>query len=246
VKERPILFSGDMVNAILSDRKTQTRRVVKPQPSRTMTNHFVIPQPNAEKAVAHFMEIDAQGIHKESLTVRCPYGCVGDRLWVRETFALALDTDGDEGGVFAYKADNPTRVLDSSYSSNEGEYSGIAGNTGWKPSIHMPRWASRITLEITEIRVERLNDISEIDAQAEGVSTNECFSSLENCIGCKTRGERECINEWRNYLGDDDSEPCYTAKDSFISLWDSINEKRGFGWETNPFVWVISFKKVLE
>lgn len=164
MKERPIIFSGEMVRAILAGRKTQTRRVIKPQP--------VI-----QDGVAFF-----------KTGQRCPYGQIGDRMWVREAWIR-------NSGVPAYRADDP---------SWPGE------TPKWKPSIHMPRWASRITLEIVNVRVERLQDITVGDAWAEG-----CPNSDVNVI-----------------------------PDWFIPLWAGINAARGNGWDDNPWVWAIEFKRV--
>lgn len=140
-RERPILFSGPMVRAILEGHKTQTRRVVRWPFSG---------QPNAD-------EMDNAGdcvtIIARGKFVKCPFGEVGDRLWVRETFAT-YSGDGGTSGLL-YRADpmfDTTTVFDWT----------------WKPSIHMPRWASRLSLEITQVRVERIQDITEEDAQAEG------------------------------------------------------------------------------
>ena len=150
MKERPILFSGAMVRALLADTKTQTRRIVKPQP-QMVTNNRTLPWEGDPAALMRLMEI--QGKH-------CPYGQPGDRLWVRETWAhgvQAMAAASDEDGPFVYAADGSTQ--------------GRLGER-WRPSIHMPRWASRITLEITGVRVERLQDISEADAIAEGVTNS--------------------------------------------------------------------------
>ena len=135
MKERPILFSGPMVRAILDGRKTQTRRVVKPQPD------WIRPRVS-DDGIAH-------GYCGSGPTdgIKCPYGTVGDRLWVRESWAKS----GEVGDATEYRADNPDPI-----------------GAKWRPSIHMPRWASRIDLEITGIRVERLQEISERDAMAEG------------------------------------------------------------------------------
>ena len=160
VKERPILFNGPMVRAILEGCKTQTRREIKNNPllNAGFTDEFILLPGNASAFV-------------------CPFGVVGDRLWVKETF------EDDEGG--------------------------------WRPSIFMPRWASRITLEITDVRVQRLQEITEEDARAEGYHPK--------------------IN---------DSLPDWTAKESFKILWDSLNAKRGLDWDKNPWVWALSFKRV--
>lgn len=160
MKERPILFSGPMVRAILEGRKTQTRRVVKPQPAH-------IP------GIGTVLNID-------TITGRaCPYGNPGDRLWVRETWAHRRWMLGDA-------SPNPTTVYRA-----DGE--DLKGCARWRPSIHMPRWASRIALEVVSVRVERLQDISEDDAKAEGVT----------------------IKGTSRYDGE--------ARDAFEALWCSIN-----------------------
>lgn len=144
--ERPILFSGPMVKAILEGRKTMTRRVVKPAPEFGVEAASVQHEDGKAKAVFQSLS-NCSGI-----TVACPYGRPGDRLWVRETFCHL----GDENeNWFLYKADNPDAL------------NGLIAT--WKPSIHMPRAASRILLEITEIRVERLKDITASDCVCEGI-----------------------------------------------------------------------------
>jgi hypothetical protein len=147
MKERPILFSAPMVRAILAGTKTQTRRVMKPQP---LSVDGGVPFGNAPKWA-----------HAEpgSAVMRCPYGKRGDRLWVRETWAYgihALASSHDEDGPFCYAA-------------TDSKMSRLC--TKWRPSIHMPRHASRIKLEVTSVHVERLQDISEADALAEGVNS---------------------------------------------------------------------------
>lgn len=144
MKERPIIFSGPMVRAILDGRKTQTRRAVKPQP-------LWVASPGVPFKT---MDADPKG------TINCPYGQPGDRLWVRESIHVMQPRhDGDTGSVL-YRADG------------HGDWIGK-----WHPSIHMPRWASRITLEVVSVRVERLNGISEKDAKAEGYKSQ---SIMEN------------------------------------------------------------------
>ena len=149
MKERPILFSGDMVRAILEGRKTQTRRTVKPQPG----DHMRIPMltQNGWQFMTH-----PDQLRDTVSSWRCPFGIPGDRLWVRETWA---EFAGIEPQVeIVYRAD---KLFDTEAKEH------LIGNK-WRPSIYMPRWASRITLEITGIRVERLHDISYHDAVAEG------------------------------------------------------------------------------
>lgn len=181
MKEYPILFSTEMVRAIIDGPKTQTRRVI--------TDRYLKPRDQ-------FIDPLNDAIINALLVV-CPYGKAGDQLWVREAFA----------GVHSviYKAD---------------DWRG--GNVKWKPGIHMPRSASRITLEIIRVRVERVQDISEDDAKAEGV-----FPWTTNTLR----------------MSDPDAKgPLF--RPAFTFLWDSINAQRGFGWDMNPYVWVIKFKRV--
>jgi hypothetical protein len=158
-KARPILFSGPMVEAILAGRKRQTRRVMKPQPANVWT------EARMDRGVACFGAPWVKGIH----VVRCPYGQPGDRLWVRETWRPVPAT--------AYRASegvaqtiNPTDPDEAAVYRAGWDRS---GDHYWRPSIHMPRWASRLTLEITDVRVEPLQDISRADALAEGIHPSD-------------------------------------------------------------------------
>lgn len=187
-KERPILFNTEMVQAVLDGRKTQTRRVIKEQPDGEVTAKWL----DLKDKMPAFIFCN-NGM--ECVTRKCPYGEVGNRLWVRETWA-----DGYEDKPYIYKAD------------------GWDADHKFKPSIHMPRAASRTLLEITDVRVERVQDISEIDALAEG-----CVSTA--------------IETDNDYLG-------LYAKEHFANLWNIINIQRGFGWDVNPWVWVVEFKIV--
>ena len=209
VKERPILFNTEMVKAILDGRKTMTRRVIKPQPYEGC-GHIRVEYFYPTKIDRHGEEYPGDKIFGAySLDgewgCKCPYGQVGDRLWVRETW----DYTG-QGLDCVYKADaKPTDIFPWEK---------------YKPSIFMPRWASRITLEITGIRAERLWDITEDDAFAEGVNGG--------CLDCGYPQPCKCIIP----------NPSYT--DSFIYLWDSINTKRGHPWANNDWTWPISFRRV--
>lgn len=196
MKERPIIFSGEMVRAILEGRKTQTRRVIKPQPSGD---------------VGAWPYDD----HRENWLV-CPYGSQECRLWVRETWRpFVLGSRFNQEVDIEYRADGQ-KILHHPISSEKLEkWEGGFSDCSWKPSIHMPRWASRITLEITDVRVERVQDITDADAVAEGIDPEE-----------------------------DKYDGHQVPKVNFSFLWDSINEKRGFGWDANPWVWVVEFKKV--
>lgn len=207
MKERPIFFSGEMVRAILDGKKTQTRRIIKEQPEvRDGMLELRTKKPTGKPPSSIFRTNDWSLLKEWMRTIECPYGNVGDRLWVRETWGEFVRRPGH----IVYRADDPLA---------------LGSSNRWKPSIHMPRWASRITMEVTGVRVERLQDISGGDARAEGILDGGCL----NC-GC--------------------SEPCGCdnpspdARDTFAYLWDSINEKSGFGWRKNPWVWVIEFKKV--
>lgn len=195
MRERPILFSAPMVRAILEGRKTQTRRVVKDR-------HI-----DAAPPACFF----------QWLRENCPYGQPGDRLWVRETFALSvIDPDGlspeddPENYDVIYRAD-PEQP--------GGGWADSDGNeipAPWKPSIHMPRWASRIDLEITAVRVEHLHDITEADARAEGAKP----------YLLPVHPDRESLRH----------------VDGFSQLWQSINGPDS--WAANPWVWVVEFQRV--
>jgi hypothetical protein len=181
MKEHPIIFSTEMVRAILKGRKTQTRRILKAKPG-----HIYLTEGDPG----------------------CPYGKIGDRLWVRESFCK-------NGELTIYKTDLGAEMLER-----------------WKPSIHLKRKDARLFLEITNIRVERLQDISEEDCQAEGVKwqwNGEC----EECYQWSVSGDKKS-DEWF-----DQAEDCYK------NLWDSIHKKEN-KWEDNPWVWVIEFKRVTE
>jgi hypothetical protein len=173
MKERPILFSGPMVRAILDGSKTQTRRVAKHPLAQAAVRI------NSYKGQSEFDCILPDGTGG---IIQCPYGNPGDRLWVRETWAHERDGTGcpDDTGVL-YRATDP---------GWDDEGTGLR----WRPSIYMPRWASRITLEITAVRVERLQSISEADARAEGVTPNAFEQTSDNWGGVLYRRLWEQIN----------------------------------------------------
>ena len=215
--ERGILFHPDMVRSILDGRKTQTRRVINPQQRYA---HTLI-DGRHETSIGEF-DYDIRYI-------LCPYGQPGTRMWVRETWQqffedeippnrprgpkgeMGIPEQPDRRSVCVYRADGEL---------SHPEY----GKANWIPSIHMPRWASRITLEITGVRVERVQDISEEDIRSEG--TDEClYSSPPYCTQC---GGHEHL----------------CSRDRFRDLWDSLNVKRGYPWDSNPWVWVVEFRRV--
>jgi hypothetical protein len=209
MKERPILFSAPMVRAILSDSKTQTRRVMKPQPPAHVNDFCTFHNPKGP-GLAHF---GFDPVAREALDwfAVCPYGQVGDRLWVREAWAHVGTCDP---GLTVYRADYPACV--------PRQYQNVPPDESikWKPSIHMFRADSRITLEITEVRVERLQDICEADAIAEGIS--------------------EFIGGW--WCEHDDAEQIagMTPQEGYRHLWERINGPGS--WEANPWVWAVNFK----
>lgn len=167
VKERPILFSGPMVRAILEGRKSQTRRIVKPQPERLQVYDATV-----RDGVCQFYGVGRSSQFADSLDVQCPCGVPGDRLWVRETWQHTVATDSDCCVCYAADLSSRHSLADQ---CGQGDFVAVGEQCEplhvgkWRPSIHMPRWASRITLEVVGVRVERLQDISEADAVSEGV-----------------------------------------------------------------------------
>ncbi len=230
MKARPMLMSAPMVRAILAGTKTQTRRVVKPQPQRVDGG---VPFGDAP-AWAH--------AEPGCAVMRCPYGKPGDRLWVRETWGYfdpdcsgyeeEIEDRGKGPGLHCapemMQEGHPLRDFwrrRVAYAATWEEPkfgNGPDKPSRWRPSIHMPRWASRITLEVTGVRVERLQDISVADAIAEGIErSGEC--------------------NWRDYL-DHPSNDFANARRSYRSLWEQINGPDS--WESNPWVWVVEFKRL--
>ena len=211
MKERPILMSGEMVRAILEGRKTQTRRVVKPQPTCcsevTSIEHHENPK-------CHNWLAKINGATLGIMQIGCKYGVPGDRLWVKERHAYVWGTYFPSGHKdVIYFADC---VRDDS-EERDGWWIAerfISNPLKWKPSIFMPRRASRITLEIVSVKVERLCDISEEDAKAEGVNGMFGKSAI--------------------------SDPAYRV--DYRLLWEKINGAGS--WEKNPWVWVVEFKRV--
>ncbi|MFZ5440497.1 MAG: hypothetical protein ACOZQL_10840 [Myxococcota bacterium] len=218
--ERPILFSAPMVRALLGGSKSQTRRVAKigDWPERGVVGSFS-PAPE-EYAPEIFGAMLSNSRGAETL-VPCPYGAPGDRLWVRETWAPAPPI----APLLRHVGASPRPEPKALYRANPEQ-----ANLGvtWRPSVHMPRWASRITLEVTGVRVERVQDISEEDARAEGIE--------------RLDGARHLLQPWRDYWTTHEVMGFSKAATSFRSLWESIN---GAGsWAANPWVWCLEFKLV--
>lgn len=194
MKERPILFSGAMVRAIRDGRKTQTRRPVKGWALEWLQPGYFTPEYVADPE-----------------NHACPYGQPGDRLWVREAFM-------QEPADYCWEASvsTPSRPATTIYRA-DSDPRGEAKGCGWKPSIHMPRSACRLELEVTSVRVERLNDCSEKDAIAEGLMPSPS-----------------------GWWSGADGQAAPTPQAAYALLWNSIN---GAGsWDANPWVWVVEFK----
>ena len=217
--ERGMIFNGEMVRALLDGRKKQTRRPIKWKQTRftEMGEH----EDGSKWPWSEDVEHACDFWHP------CPFGAVGDRIWVRETFQgpLVHEELFEEYRAYPEKFETPEYCEYAADGVARPEYCDLDDNLrhGWRPSIHMPRWASRILLEITDVRVERLNAISEEDARAEGIIDGGCL----NC------GEPEpcgCAN------------PEPDATDAFAYLWQSIYGQEN--WNANPWVWVIEFKRV--
>ena len=206
MKERPILFSGSMVRALLAGTKTQTRRAVKLPHMNPLGEWEAIPWggPNGGRT-SRGETLPAQmaiGHTRTGDVLACPYGQPGDRLWVREAWMYG------QGSAPIYRADTPTKP--------EGQ--------AWRSSIHMPRAASRITLEVVGVRVERLQDISEEDAKAEGAwgPDDSIVGKVAEHFGCDVLSVHPSL--------------------AFRMLWEQINSHGS--WAANPWVWVVEFKRI--
>lgn len=227
VGERPILFSGPMVRAILDGTKTQTRRVVRFPAHVSQDNCGPMrweEQPGAWRLAGHYggqqLICNRTDGDVGVWAIKSPYGEPGDRLWVRETWrALECRSDGIDGML--YRADGrfvPIASREAGDRWTEAYDNGRHG-TKWRPSIHMPRWASRLTLDITDVRVQRLQEISEEDAKAEGARVPD-------------------------HIYPDTPREAYIYAENFRLIWDTINAKRGYGWDLNPWCWCLTFRRL--
>ena len=234
--EHPTIFSTDMVRAILGGRKTQTRRIIKPQPYKSDRNPpnysdiavgdlFICPDyfPTEEKGGRVIIECESLGTYhcmgiNAFVDKHCPYGQVGDRLWVRESILLQTEKGSPYFDVL-YCADKShldnKHELDDWFMSYSNWY-GLGKDKQIIPSTHMKKELCRIFLEITNIRVEQIQDIDAEEAEAEGIR----------------RPKRLCPDRHDEYI-----------LERFQRLWDSLNAKRGYGWDKNPWVWIIEFKR---
>ncbi|EPJ8630660.1 hypothetical protein WJB38_005075 [Klebsiella pneumoniae] len=212
--ERGMIFNAEMVRALLDGRKTQTRRPIKWKQTR-----FTEIGEREDGSKWPWSE-DAE--HTCDFWHPCPFGAVGDRIWVREAFRV--HSRATDVATLVYKASERNSWTEQTHRVPVAVCNKPATPEKWTPSLHMPRWASRILLEITDVRVERLNAINEHDAQAEGVAKlREGF--------------------WKHY------QPVWTqhqlsARGSFVTLWKSIYGDES--WNSNPWVWVIKFKRIEE
>lgn len=231
MKERGMIFNGEMVRAILDGRKTQTRRTMKVQPENSGFGVRRIIESSISKEIGMYFwsQEDARGIKARSKQFSCPYGDVGDRIWVRETWGVVSHELDEDGRIQPWTTDRPATPIHEMPFGN-GYYSGHAiyaadgeftwgdddgyedGRSCWKPSIHMPRAACRLMLEITGVRVERLQAITLGDICKE--------------IGC----------------GLYDFRPATYGFQVWEDLWKSIYGEEN--WQANPWVWVIEFKVV--
>jgi len=230
---KPILFSTPMVQAILAGQKTATRRVIKPQPASTADRCLGICTDSTDKS-----RIGMAGFGREYLIdsyARIPY-LRNDILWVRETFTVMMpwlpngNPDFDNEDVFYAATKLDADTVNSTYLYDDDGF-----DTGrrfpWKPSIHMPRKYARIFLRVTDVRAERLQDITETDALKEGIKYWDdvgCCCSNRKFIDYRT-GEFSIKND---------------HAESFKTLWDGINASRGYGWDKNPWVWVYEFERI--
>lgn len=222
VTERPIIMNGKGVKAILDGRKTQTRRPIKPQPSGWLTSGREPWNINGDRwGFARKMTVGGVRSAHIDNTIMCPFGQPGALLWVRETFAVHAHNDRIPPKGLA-------NVALREYRDGQKLGSHVRHRTWhrgrWRPSIHMPKWAARLWLRVTDVRVERLQDISVDDVESEGYDTY-CCSGFDN-------GLPTCGCEGRPFMGSE-----------FPNDWDSIYAKRGFGWDANPWVWVIEFER---
>lgn len=227
-----------MVRALLDGRKTQTRRVVKPQPVKNgyhEEKHFFR---RIERFPADTWLLPTKKdrfLLAPDWHTRCPYGAPGDRLWVRETWMPDPPIDGSWSGDISWQDERRIDGVPAHYRKPEHcvfAASWDGPQLRWRPGIHMPRWASRLTLEVTEVRVERVQDISEEDAIAEGVEQADT-------------GPLRWVR-YRNYMHEREAQGIATSfaspRESFFSIWESINGAES--WAANPWVWVVRFKVV--
>lgn len=206
MKERPILVSTPLIRPILTDLKVHTRRLIR------LPEGYDLAQ-NATVSHRHGIWWEVRCEPWATVVVRCPFGVPGDRLWVREAWQIVTGAKaGDLGAVVRYR---DMEVLPVTMPAEKPMPLGLTWDS-WRPSIHMPRWASRISLEVTDVRVQRIQEITEEDARAEGV--------------CEHPAARSVVDSGM-----------WTYRAAFRAVWDAIDPG---GWDRNPWVWVVAFKRV--
>ncbi|MBF8806959.1 hypothetical protein LG197_17615 [Pseudomonas asiatica] len=247
-KERPILFSGPMIRALLDGRKTVTRRALSARDLKEIDYAVRLGECHALPAEGDSMHPNDTSYYAEL----CRFGLPGDRLWVRETWL----EDPEDDGTWAYTqymgckgsplSDIPKRFQKPEHCIFRASWDGSA--LRWRPSIHMPRWASRILLEVTDVRVERLQDISDDQAKAEGMVYTD-FGMQErpgkgSIDGGKTFHPLKPQQAPGWHAGDaTHPDQCLDrARWAFANLWEKINGENS--WDANPWVWVVEFKRV--
>lgn len=243
MKERPILFSGSMVRAILDGSKTQTRRKITSITKRGPVTEF---QPSTTPGYDFIMR-DKRMLWNDftttDLLVRCPYGVPGDRLWVREAWRTLKSLDSMNAGeiedrctIHAFDVATVPIVFCADSERRNWPSVGVGDSIlsgRYRHGRFMPRWASRLTLEIASVRVERLQDISEEDAKAEGVESWRYHWSTK-------QGMEMALRTGAGEFGDIQKQG--VARTLYRALWESINGPGS--WESNPWVWGVEFKKV--
>lgn len=222
MKEIPILFNTEMVQAILEGRKTMTRRIIKTTHhgwdcqkmifalSRTIKAHFT----KISSLIGFHAFFTGDGFEDHKLGTKCPYGQLGDVLWVRETWCLPSLYDGFESDYY-FKAGFSSANIETRHASKS-----------WKPSIHMPKEAARIWLSVEEIRVERLRDITQEDAISEGIKFSRLFEEWGGVVP-----HPKVKDHYRWYAN---------PVDAFNNLWIHINGEESF--KANPWLWVVKFR----
>lgn len=245
---KPILFSGPMVRALIDGRKSQTRRVVKPQPKLTPHHEPVRVERRGERGWIWMVHTDRPDYQFATGDWRAPYA-PGDLLYVREAWGVGTRPDPIQGwrdGI-EYRADEiglpdgESLPLYSDCVPDDVDLSEYACR--WRPSIHMPRWASRLTLRVTDVRVQRVQAISEDDALAEGLFRWE-YTDVDGDprVDPLAHAYTDVGFHWKQT--DTPFDGFGRARDAFENLWDSLNAPRGFGWDANPWVCAVTFEVI--
>jgi len=231
MSDKPILFNADMVKALLDGRKTQTRRIIKDHKIIRISNRreFAIAGPH-QLSMKETPGIFYVVLEDSSLVgLPCSHGQPGDLLWVRET-TIDVESHGYAGPIYV-ASDAGVAALSFGLGFEDDYTEAEPYDIKQRPSIFMYRWMSRLTLKITDIRIERVQDITDEDAEKEGIFNADGLH-LYNCGNTVFHADQEC-HCGENY-----------PYEEFHKLWDSINKKRGYGWDVNPWVWVIEFKVI--